>query len=100
MRLILKNVCNFAKLPEWATVDPRQVSKDNPYTLSNVLDGKIYKSQKTEPVVDPLNGGNFLFNSLPENQKELDAYVTSQKKVPIFGVHNPIRNVHRYMQMG
>jgi 1-pyrroline-5-carboxylate dehydrogenase len=51
-------------------------------------------------VVDPLNGGTFLYNSLPDGQKELDAFVESQKKVPHYGLHNPIRNVNRYLQMG
>lgn len=30
----------------------------------------------------------------------LDSYVISQRNVPIHGVHNPIRNVNRYMQLG
>lgn len=100
MRLLFRQANCFSKIPQWATLDPRQVSPTNPHTICNILDGKVIKSSKTEPVVDPLNGGNFIFNSLPESQKDLDAYVTSQKNVPAWGMHNPIRNVHRYMQMG
>lgn len=100
MKLILRNRHWFSNIPKWATVDPWKVSKENPYTLSNILDGQIIKSNKTEPLVDPLNGGDFLFNSLPENQKVIDDYVASQLKVPHYGLHNPLRNVHRYMQLG
>jgi 1-pyrroline-5-carboxylate dehydrogenase len=100
MKLILRNTHWFSNIPKWATIDPWKVSKENPHTLSNILDGNVFKSKKTEPLVDPLNGGDFLFNSLPENQKVLDDYVASQKNVPHYGLHNPLRNVHRYMQMG
>lgn len=97
MRLFSRNSYLFSKIPSWATVDPWTLSKDKPHTISNILDGQVKKSSKTEPIVDPLNGGNFIYNSLPENKQELDAYVTSQRKVPHHGVHNPIKNVHRFM---
>ena len=100
MKLLLRNTHCFSKLPQWATLDPWQISKEQPHTLSNILDGKITKSKSVEPVIDPLNGGAFLYNSLPENKAVLDAYVASQKKVPHYGIHNPIRNVGRYMQLG
>jgi 1-pyrroline-5-carboxylate dehydrogenase len=100
MRLLLRQTNYFSTIPKWATLDPRAISKNSPHTLTNILDGKVTKSSKTEPIVDPLNGGTFLYNSLPENNHQLDAYVASQRSVPNFGVHNPIRNVHRYMQMG
>lgn len=100
MRLLFRPIHCFSKIPQWATLDPRLISKDNPHTLANILDGIPTKSSKTEPIVDPLNGGTFLYNSLPESKQQLDAYVASQKSVPHYGVHNPIRNVHRYMQMG
>ena len=100
MRVLLRNKNCFSTVPKWSTVDPWQVSASNPYTIENLLDGKWKKSPKTEPVVDPLNNGNFLFNSLPEGKQELDAYVASQRKVPHYGLHNPIRNVNRYMQFG
>ena len=100
MRLLLRNTYCFSNVPKWATVDPWEVSPSKPYTIENLLDGKWSKSSKTEPVIDPLNGGDFLFNSLPASQAELDAYVASQRKVPNFGLHNPIRNVNRYMKFG
>ena len=100
MRLLLRNRFLFSKVPQWATADPWTMSAAKPYTLENLLDGKWMKSSKTEAVIDPLNGDKFLFNSVPESDKELDAFVASQKKIPHFGLHNPIRNVNRYMQYG
>ena len=99
-KTIFRNTFAFSNLPKWASLDPYTLSSKNPYTLVNILDGKISKSNKTEPVIDPLHGDVFLYNSLPENQAVLDAYAASQRAVPNFGVHNPIRNVSRYMEMG
>jgi hypothetical protein len=31
----------FSKIPTWATVDPYGLSKNNPHTVRNILDGKI-----------------------------------------------------------
>ena len=46
----------FASLPRWATVDPFTFSGKNPHTIKNILDGKAYQSNKTIPIVDPMNG--------------------------------------------
>ena len=46
-----------------------------------------------------MNGEKFLNVSTPEG-KELDGYIESQKKVPRYGLHNPIKNVHRYNMYG
>ena len=89
----------FASLPKWATVDPYTLNGSAPHTVTNILDGKSITYKKTIPIVDPLNGENFLNVSTPEG-KELDAFVESQKKVPIYGLHNPIRNVSRYNMYG
>jgi 1-pyrroline-5-carboxylate dehydrogenase len=100
MRLLLQTRSFFSKVPKWATLDPWQLSKDTPHTVANILDGQVIKSSKTEPILDPLNGGVFLHNSLPSERTLLDAYAASQLKVPLYGIHNPIRNVSRYMQLG
>ena len=90
---------NFATVPKWATVDPYSLSASKPHTVANILDGKVVTYNKTIPIVDPINGENFINVSTPEG-KELDAFVESQKKVPIYGLHNPIKNVGRYNMYG
>ena len=99
MRLILRSLNSFSSLPKWATVDPHTLSAKNPHTMCNILDGKLVSSAKNTPIVDPLHGGNFINSPLPE-KADLDAFVASQKKIPSYGLHNPIRNVSRYMQYG
>ncbi len=98
-RLLKRSTLYFSSLPKWATVDPHTLSAKNPHTMVNILDGKVLPTTKSSPILDPLNGGNFIQSPLPE-KTELDAFVASQKKIPAFGLHNPIRNVNRYMQFG
>lgn len=98
MRRFVTNF-KFATLPSWATVDPYTLNASKPHTVNNILDGKMVSYAKTIPVVDPINGENFIHVSTPEG-KELDAFVESQRKVPSYGLHNPIRNVHRYNMYG
>ena len=100
MNLLFRGTHLFSKIPKWATLDPWLLSKNTPHTVANILDGQIINSPKTDSIVDPLHGGIFLHNSLPTDKTLLDAYVASQLKVPVSGLHNPIRNVGRYMQLG
>jgi 1-pyrroline-5-carboxylate dehydrogenase len=100
MQILLKrSTLYFSSLPKWATVDPFVLSGEKPHTMYNILDGKVLPAAKTAPILDPLNGGNFIYSPLPE-KAELDAFIASQKKIPAYGLHNPIRNVNRYMQFG
>jgi len=89
----------FSSLPRWATVDPYHFSAKNPHTVKNVLDGKAYQSKKTIPIVDPLNGETFMHVSQADGQ-ELDQFAESQKRIPTYGLHNPIKNVSRYNMYG
>lgn len=98
-RIISNTVYAFASLPKWATVDPYALSGKKPHTVANILDGKVVTYKKTVPIVDPLNGETFINVSTPEG-KELDSFAESQKKIPIYGLHNPIRNVGRYNMYG
>ena len=99
MKIFLRSKNCFSSIPKWATLDPNTLSSKNPHTMGNILDGKLVKTDKNQPIIDPLNGGDFVFSPLP-CQNTLDAFVASQKKTPIYGLHNPIRNVNRYMQYG
>lgn len=65
MRLLVRSANFFSSLPKWATVDPYTLSSKNPHTMSNILDGKLLPTAKSSPIVDPLNGGNFIFSPLP-----------------------------------
>ena len=47
MRLITRNINAFSKIPQWATLDPWNLSPKNPHTVCNILDGKVLKSTST-----------------------------------------------------
>ncbi len=68
MRVLLKPVYGFASLPKWATVDPYAFNGAKPHTVTNILDGKTMTYKKTIPIVDPMNGEQFLNVSTPEGQ--------------------------------
>ena len=65
----------FSTVPSWATVDPWAVSASKPHTVSQILDGKVYKSDKTVPVIDPINGETFMHVSHPSSNVELDKFI-------------------------
>jgi 1-pyrroline-5-carboxylate dehydrogenase len=90
----------FSTVPEWATVDPFTLDPKKPHVVQNLLDGKWVTYSTKVPVTDPLNGGTFINVSTPETKTELNAFIESQKNVPNFGLHNPIKNVHRYNMYG
>lgn len=100
MRLLLRSQHLFSSLPKWATLDPHSLSGKHPHTVANFLDGKIITSPKTLPVIDPLNGETFLNISIPTSNADLEGFIQSQRAVPRYGVHNPIKNVSRYQLMG
>lgn len=89
----------MSTLPKWATVDPLKVSGSNPHTVVNILDGKSVTTSQTTKVVDPMNGENFLQNSMADNEL-VQKFVDSQRRIPRWGLHNPIKNVGRYVMYG
>jgi len=98
--MLQRLVRNFSTLPKWATVDPFTLSGSKPHTVHSILDGKLIKYNKTIPIVHPLNGEQFLNVSVPDKDSDLNAFIESQKNVPKYGLHNPIKNVQRYVQYG
>lgn len=90
----------FSTLPKWASVDPFTLGGKHPHTVVNFLNGKEFKSGKNLlPIVDPMNGEHFINVDLVDSS-ETQGFVDSQKSTPRFGLHNPIRNVHRYTMYG
>jgi hypothetical protein len=65
MKVLLRPIYSFTNLPKWATIDPYSLSGSKPHSVSNILDGKVIKYKKTIPIVDPMNGENFIHVSVP-----------------------------------
>lgn len=63
------------------------------------MNGKWTKTAKTETILDPLNGEAFM--TMPLTQKdELAPFVESMTSCPKHGLHNPLKNVERYVMYG
>ncbi|UIZ21598.1 hypothetical protein KXD40_000910 [Peronospora effusa] len=88
----------MSSLPSFATVDPN-FSGANPTDGFNLVNGKWTKSAKKETILDPLNGEAFMTMPLTQND-ELAPFVESMLSCPKHGLHNPLKNVDRYVLYG
>ncbi|KAJ0402208.1 hypothetical protein P43SY_008072 [Pythium insidiosum] len=89
----------MSSLPSWATVDPKAISGASPGVGFNLVRGEWVKSSKTETILDPMNGDEFL--QMPLTQKsELTPFIESMAECPKHGLHNPFKNVERYVMYG
>merc|ERR1712195_444686 len=85
--------------PVWATMNPIELSAENPAKVQNLVMGEWRDTERYSTVVDPLTGEAFM--TVPDtNGKELQDFVESAKAVPKYGVHNPLRNPERYVMWG
>lgn len=70
-----------------------------PHTVNNLLGGKWVGSASSETIVDPLNGSTMLTvprTAASEIQPFIDSLATCSKT----GLHNPFRNIDRYLMLG
>ena len=88
-------------IPSWATVDPEVIGEKEVGFCENLVGGQWIRGAKTEmeQVPDPLNGEPML-EVCQVTAADLDACVKSFLSCPKYGKHNPILNVHRYLEYG
>lgn len=88
--------------PSWATVDPESMGKNSePYAVSNLVGGKWQKAEESMEIPHPLDKDAFPIFSVPNTQvDELTPFFESLRQVPKSGVHNPLKNPHRYVEYG
>lgn len=90
---------SVSSLGEFANIQIDKLNGDNPHSVQNLRNGEWYSSFTTETIVDPLNGEPFL--RLPKaDVKELPDYIKSLNSCSKTGLHNPFRNVDRYLMLG
>lgn len=83
----------------WASIDPNTLSAKNPGEGFNLLGGEWVKTEKSEAIIDPLNGEFFL--NIPATQKsEIEPFIRNMNACPKHGLHNPFKNVERYVMYG
>lgn len=86
-------------LLSWATIDPASIAEGPLGNVFNLVGGVWQATQQTKSYPDPLNGTD-LFH-VPETQiDELTPIITEMQAVPMYGLHNPMRNIHRYNLYG
>ena len=88
-----------SKLKEIFTVDPYQeMNSTSPGEVCNLLKGEwIQGTRFREDIPDPLNGEPFL--KVPDTT-EYSEFINSLDSCPKSGLHNPLKNVERYLMLG
>lgn len=87
------------KIKEIFPWEPTEISGKNPAALKNFLNGEFRPARKTKAIVDPLNGEGFIL--MPDTKEnELGPFIESLAQCPKSGLHNPLKNVERYLLYG
>lgn len=86
----------------WATIDPKALGTNpEPYAVSNLCDGQWTKAKSTMEIIHPLDKDAYPIFTIPDTQAdEIQPFIDSLRKVPKSGVHNPLKNPHRYVEYG
>jgi len=86
------------RVASFATVDPfAGMTGQSPAQLQNLVGGQWVSDSKTMSIVDPLNGERFV--EMPDTQ-DIAPFVAGLKSCPKTGLHNPLKNVERYVELG
>jgi 1-pyrroline-5-carboxylate dehydrogenase len=87
------------KQPDFATVDPFEgMTTQSPGLVQNLVGGEwLSESSIRDDIVDPLTGGRFL--EVPETTNTT-AFLDGIATCPKTGLHNPMKNVDRYVHLG
>ena len=87
-----------ATLREFATIDPENLSKTS--KLQNLCGGEWMSTKSYEDLIDPLTGNVMGKVPLTDAETEIKPFIDSLKAVPKTGLHNPLKNVERYLMYG
>lgn len=81
------------------TVDPfKGMSQEVPGEVCNLLKGKWVQGEVfRKDIPDPMNGENFL--NVPDTT-EYTEFINNLDSCPKSGLHNPLKNVERYLMLG
>jgi 1-pyrroline-5-carboxylate dehydrogenase len=86
-------------LKAFAKTDPFTVSAASPTKLYNLVGGVWKETKNYTWVVDPMNGEKFM--QMPNTSKEeLMEFAKDMAAVPKSGLHNPLKNLSRYVLYG
>ena len=82
----------------FATVDPFDgMTGASPAQAQNLVGGEWVSGTGTLTVPDPMNGEPFI--EMPDTQ-DIAPFVAGLRSCPKTGLHNPLKNVERYVELG
>ena len=90
-------------IPSWATLDPKSLgTTPSLHHVENIVSGYWNgKTKKKIEIPNPLNKDAPGICTVPDTLvNELEPFVDSMKGVSKSGVHNPLKNVERYLMYG
>lgn len=92
----------MASLPSWATLDPTSLgSSPEPHSVCNLVNGTWTPSTNSLIIPNPMDKNAPAVCTIPDTRSdELGPFIESMNTVPKSGVHNPLKNVERYIQFG
>lgn len=92
----------LSALPSWATLDPSTLgSNATPHAVSNLVNGNWTSSSSNLVIPNPLDKDGPAVCTIPDTQEnELGPFIGSLGSIPKSGVHNPLKNVERYLMFG
>jgi len=70
------------------------------HPVRNLVAGAWCDGDATETIVDPLTGSDMLRVPVASSPRTLEPFARSLAAVPKTGLHNPLRNVDRYLMLG
>jgi 1-pyrroline-5-carboxylate dehydrogenase len=96
-----KEARSFASFA-WSRFDPETLSGASPAVCANLVGGEWKDAGSYLTLPDPMNGEPFLKcpDTGAKDASELDAFVASLNSVPKSGLHNPLKNPERYVELG
>jgi len=93
-----------SSISEWASITDPTIMGDSqtPYHVPNLVNGKwISSGSKIMNIPNPISKSSHALFSIQDTQvDELKPFVDSLAKVPKGGLHNPLKNVDRYLELG
>uniref|UniRef100_A0A7S2XK85 Aldehyde dehydrogenase domain-containing protein n=1 Tax=Attheya septentrionalis TaxID=420275 RepID=A0A7S2XK85_9STRA len=89
-------------IPSWATLDPAALGETaTPHAVKNLVGGEWIDASKHLIIPNPLKKSGPPIFTTPDTQiEELEPFVKSMTMCSKSGVHNPLRNVDRYLLYG
>lgn len=99
----LSTITTSNQIPKWATLDPEALGVDSePHHVLNIVEGRWSGDTKQSmEIPNPMDKDAPALCTVPDTDvDELGPFIKSMEAVTKSGVHNPLKNVERYLMYG